>query len=469
MMDNVNRPPDESKTIEWTTAARYRIGMTALTFSGCLLLLLLVLDTPTIRTTTRHLDGEMEDTASILLPQMTIGAYYYPWYVADNNFHNGNYVRQLLSQQPQLGEYDQSNKKVIDQHLKWSQYANIGLWVTSWWGPNKQTDLVIKNVILKAIEGTTHKIALLYETSNRMAGSGNKNENATTSDRTHRIIDDISYICETYFSHPNYYHIQGRPVLVVYVTRVLDDVEGLLEESLLLARTAAAKKGFMIYLIGDQAFGKPPITENGIMTPEAKAFEYLDAVTNYDVYGTMGRGYAGKDAVDEYYGNQIIWRRLAMNEDCGFIPSVTPGFNDYGVRFEANHTPLSRRLSATKPEGSFFAASLKRAVRQTDSATGNLVLVNSFNEWHEDTQIEPCIGPSTDQPYNLTTGLMYEGYGNLYLDILKRMTPLAALDSPGSSKTDREANNKDKQTKRTRGSRRYYDVIDEGEEKDVNH
>jgi hypothetical protein len=404
-------------------------------------------------------------------PKLSVGVYYYPWH--GKNFHNGGgYLREKLSHTPQLGEYDDTDPEVIRQHLAWSQYANIGLWVTSWWGEGKIEDTTTKNVILDVIEGTSHKIALHYETTSRMKG-----ENGTKS--THRVTDDINYICDTYFGHPNYFRIDDRPVLVLYVTRTLDDVPGLLQEALLLARTAAAKKGYNIYLVGDQAFGKPPI-ENNELTYEADSFDYLDAITNYDVYGSMGRGYVNNDAIKAFYDKQWIWRRLAKKEGCAFIPSVTPGYNDQGVRPEAKHAPLSRRLSPTSPEGSFFEASLKRAIGLVDPSAQNLLLVNSFNEWHEDTQIEPCVGKTTNEPQELTGGLEYVAYGDIYLDILKRMTPGAAVQetSTKASPKEKEVNvaAKDEALRsqpprsgswREHRSRNYHDRLDEADEEDL--
>jgi hypothetical protein len=64
----------------------------------------------------------------------------------------------------------------------------------------------------------------------------------------------------------------------------------------------------------------------------------------------------------------------------------------------------------------------------TDPALGDLLMVNSFNEWHEDTQIErSTISPLTntdDSPTGmaLTGGRYYEGYGGLYLDLLRAAT-----------------------------------------------
>ncbi len=55
-------------------------------------------------------------------------------------------------------------------------------------------------------------------------------------------------------------------------------------------------------------------------------------------------------------------------------------------------------------------------------SASNLLLVNSFNEWHEDSQIEPVGGEGTSDPVLYTQGIEYVGYGELYLDILREMT-----------------------------------------------
>ncbi len=69
------------------------------------------------------------------------------------------------------------------------------------------------------------------------------------------------------------------------------------------------------------------------------------------------------------------------------------------------------------------------ALPNTDADTGDLLLVNSFNEWHEDTQIEALTGPTggvttedvTDDD-RFTQGKAYENYGTRYLDILRQLT-----------------------------------------------
>jgi glycoprotein endo-alpha-1,2-mannosidase len=337
----------------------------------------------------------------------TVGAYYYPWHGGD--FHGGRYLRERLSpaQTPVLGEYDDRRFETLAQHLAWSRQANVSLWVTSWWGPDRREDLTLRQHVLTHPDLGDHKIALFYETQGRTRGF----------EQLDAIGTDIEHLAQHYFDHPNYLHIDGRPVLFVYLTRVLSR-RGTLAAAVDSMRQAAERGGHRLYIVGDQVFGQPPAS--------SEAMALLDAVTNYDVYGSMGgTGYAGQEAVDAYYRAQAGWRDRAADAGVAFVPAVTPGFNDRGVR--QGHGPVSRRLTPNAEFGSLFRAMLRGGRELTDASTGNLLMVTSWNEWHEDTQIEPVTpaaatadDDSDSEAY--TEGLEYEGYGERYLDILRQET-----------------------------------------------
>ncbi len=359
-------------------------------------------------------DGEFTDeyTFSILVKDpneigdLTVGVYYYPWHGGDD-FHGRRYLREHLVpvQLPELGEYNDRNSEVISQHLAWCEYAGINLWVSSWWGPGRMTDITMKDYILEHPELGDMQIALFYETTGRMPDFTDLSN----------VRSDMEYMASNYFNHPNYYKIDGRPVLFVYLTRVLSR-EGLLDETMDIMRDAANDAGFDVYIVGDQVFGQPPSSTNQLAL--------LDAVTNYDVYGSSGaRMHATQNKVDNYYQAQAGWRSKAHAAGTGFIPATSPGFNDTGVR--DGHVPLSRKLTANDEFGSLFQAMVDQAITLVDEETNNLFLVTSWNEWHEDTQIEPVEeAPATSvddsgTQEDYTYGMEYEGYGTRYLDIIK--------------------------------------------------
>mmetsp|Transcript_32821 Transcript_32821/g.78408 ORF Transcript_32821/g.78408 Transcript_32821/m.78408 type:complete len:525 (+) Transcript_32821:166-1740(+) len=356
----------------------------------------------------------------------TVGVYYYPWHSDD--FHRGQgYLRKILMppQLPVLGEYNDRSSNTIRKHLEWTRGANVNLWVTSWWGPRSREDNTLKDYIMIHPDLPGTSIGILYETTSRVYSGGNYTSHGNA-------YTDVNYIAKTYFDNPNYFRIGGRPVLFVYLTRLLHQ-DGMLQNITSQMRAAAMDHGHDLYIIGDQVMGSAPGSYWNY-----EPFRLLDGITTYDVYGNLQRpdGYAGSRRLDSLAARNRQWRDRARwhGGTCKFIPSVSPGYNDRGVRFESGHRPLSRRLSATGSEGSLFKSSLENALPLTDSSTGRMILINSWNEWHEDTQIEPvtALGDltiSSSEPLNLTCygrncrqSLEYIPYGELYLDILRQAT-----------------------------------------------
>jgi glycoprotein endo-alpha-1,2-mannosidase len=317
---------------------------------------------------------------------VTVGVYYYPWHGSD--FHRGTrndgYLRNQLQppQQPMLGEYDDTRDDIIEQHLLWSQQAHVSLWICSWWGPNRREDNTIRNVILKhpQLPKQQHKIALLYE-------GGGRGINAPKGWDTSKVYGDMEYICTTYFDHPSYYRIQGKPVLVIYLSRQMHH-QGVLTTVLRNMRKAANDKcQTILYIIGDHVWNSPPTKNKDFYAPFDTPHASLDAVTNYDVYGNVGSTpYATQAKLDQHFVRQRQWRDFGTSRGIGYIPGTSPGYNDRGVRIHHNNMGLSRRLNQLNDEdGTLFAAQLVRARQLVHPHVDNLLLVNSWNEWHEGT------------------------------------------------------------------------------------
>jgi hypothetical protein len=78
--------------------------------------------------------------------EIKVGVFYYPWYYGGNhighwNGHPKDYNINLsdtwwtVNDEPYLGWYASDDTAVIDQHLRWFEYAGIDFGIISWWGP----------------------------------------------------------------------------------------------------------------------------------------------------------------------------------------------------------------------------------------------------------------------------------------------------------------------------------------------
>mmetsp|Transcript_34189 Transcript_34189/g.82319 ORF Transcript_34189/g.82319 Transcript_34189/m.82319 type:complete len:356 (+) Transcript_34189:775-1842(+) len=246
------------------------------------------------------------------------------------------------------------------------------------------------------------------------------------------VRSDMDYICKNYAEKSsNYLRIDDRPVLFIYLSRRYHQ-DGVLADMMAQIRST---KDCNFYVVGDHAFQKAPASTEGA------GFELLDAITNYDVYGSFSAGSLGaittQQIIKNHYNNQQDWKDLASQVGVGYVPSVTPGYNDMAVRPENTNPPLARVMLGEASEGSLFKYSIGKAKKLVDPNVSNIMMVNSFNEWHEDTQIEPVIGVSpSSEPEVLTFGVDYVAYGDTYLNILRDATS-GGNNGDGSSSSNK--------------------------------
>jgi glycoprotein endo-alpha-1,2-mannosidase len=346
-----------------------------------------------------------------------VGAYYYPWYGGkgrDTASDWRNVFRQRLrpSQAPAAGLYNSDDPAVVKEHIAQSRRAGLDFWAVSWWGPDSLTDRVFREVILTHPDATQLRFAVLYESTGRFG--------PLDRPKYDKWLTDLAYLEEHYFNHPQYLKIDGRPALFIYLSRVYFRDRG--AEPL-----AAAREQFKdVYIIGDDVFGSKYLPE------WARQF---DAVTAYDVYG-QSTGIQGSTtkAVSTLAKNYALARDVANSVGTAFIPAVAPGYNDTVIR--TGHPGAARRLAdqPTSHEGDLFRQMIREAaLANLDSKCGRILMVTSFNEWYEDTQIEATTGAKrstteddSESGRNFTAGDQYVDYGHHYIDIVRELTKPAS-------------------------------------------
>jgi glycoprotein endo-alpha-1,2-mannosidase len=341
-----------------------------------------------------------------------IGAYFYPWYGPNRRHWSAGYVRARLAtpQLPVGGEYDSRSPETIARQLGWAQQYGVDYFISSWWGAGTYEDVTTRNHVMTSRSIGSTKVALLYESLSLLPRTGG----LITFDEAaeSKLISDFDYLARTYFGHPSYLNVNGRPVVVLYVTRIW---RGTYAQAIAnLRSTIKARYGYDLYLVGDE------VDWDG--SPNADRIRRFDAVTAYTMYSDLqtpgwpaDTGYL--PGVRTRYN---AFKSVADAHGVRFIPNVLPQFNDRGVRLAANHYVLPPEVQPGLADTySLFSQFLSLGGDYVDPQL-RMLTVTSWNEWHEDTQIEPTAPVAASSgPSQYTQGYTYHSYGFKLLDILR--------------------------------------------------
>lgn len=308
--------------------------------------LLLTLDAPTMAA-----QPVLSATAPIIKREAL--AFYYPWYVP-TDWDQADFIDEPLVRY--------NTDLAADVATEVDRAINSGLtgFVSSWWGPESTTDDRFR-VLLNAIGDRDFKTALYYETLR-------KGVPQSPADITSEMI----YALTQYKDHPKYLHWNGKPVMFVWATgRVADS------DWATILRDVKAAVGPAIF-IG--------------MGCDSANLEIFDGMHDYTVnQATDVAAYekrCGKKTRNYFLTSTSQTRKL-------WVATAMPGYNDEAVASRETH------LVVPRDNGNYYRATLQAAL----GSTPDWVVITSWNEWAENTQIEA----------GLLHGTLYEELTRQYL------------------------------------------------------
>jgi hypothetical protein len=244
---------------------------------------------------------------------------------------------QLVPHKPIIGFYNSNDEKVLQKHVAIAKNSKIDGFIISWWGINSLTDSNLKKII-PICESVGFKFILYLETVKSIRD----------------LRNDLDYIETTYARSPSFITLGDRPVLFVY-SRLIDEL------SLDSLETIKSKFALINY---------------GYSLTHLKNFagfhEYLPP---------------GND-MTTIKQNYIIASQIAQRKNKLIAVPVMPGYDDRRIRKPGNFTG--------RDGGKYYKGIWKAAL----ACDPDWVLITSFNEWFEGTEIEPS-----------------EEYGDVYLKL----------------------------------------------------
>mmetsp|Transcript_28918 Transcript_28918/g.69783 ORF Transcript_28918/g.69783 Transcript_28918/m.69783 type:complete len:576 (+) Transcript_28918:105-1832(+) len=294
-------------------------------------------------------------------------AYYYPWYYRDDWSRHG------YQDEPLLGKYGTDEVAVAEQHIEWALQTGITSWVVSWWGNSSLAMRHFTVGMMNAPSLDKIKFCMLYETT--ILDDRGSWYNGTKEEA---LYDDLKIIRDEFFDHPSYLKINGRPVVIFYITRSrMPFQEGF--DGLSVLANMRERLGSDIYFIADEpffnTFYESP-EENG--NAFANGTQVFDAYTTYNMFRDRVVQ-EGETATDyQLREGMPIWQSWA--EQLPLFPNVMPQYYDF-----RGHKPLLGNSAD-------FMIQLREMAclpRTNFNGAPHIMFITSFNEWWEGTQIEP--------------------------------------------------------------------------------
>lgn len=291
-------------------------------------------------------------------------AFYYPWYG-----HPEGPTGQWRAwdtrpppNTPVLGLYDSKNEEIFRQHIGYARQAGIDGFLVSWWGFGDFTDQVLQEIILPVAAEEGFPIAIYYEPAESRV----------------LVRQDFERILTTFGRHPAYMRVDDSPVIYIYgrLTRRFDAedweyiFQGLEEEG--LDCFCQAEGLAAAFHLGDVQYDFLFDLFDGVHM-------YFQAQIPLDLLENLNRANALKATV--------MGTTYAATINPGF--DNTPWFEEEGFD----------RLVIERHGGDFYRGTWSAAL----ASDPDWILLTSFNEWHEGTEVEPS-----------------EEYGEVYLDLTKK-------------------------------------------------
>jgi hypothetical protein len=280
-------------------------------------------------------------------------AFYYDWYgnpsvsgrwvhwekVDDANKRIGS-----STHYPVLGAYDSHDPKIIDEHFRLAKEAGITGFIVTWWGRGDFHDQTMP-LLLGAARKYGLSITAYFEQVNTNGAAG-----------------DVLYLLIKYGQDPAWLKVDGKPVLFVYSRAVGQiKVDGWLQ---VISQVNKRFKGGAVF-IGDQ-----------ITAAAAKVF---DGIHDYNPTGRI----AGKSVAEIRawaHRTDPQWVSIAGPDRISCL-TVIPGFDD-----STQGRPLPRPIT-DRHDGETYKTLWEEAI----AANPDWILITSWNEWHEGSEIEPSV------------------------------------------------------------------------------
>lgn len=287
--------------------------------------------------------------ASNLRTPRQVLAFYYTWYGPDQHWGKVDAAHHDIQESrhyPALGPYDSHDPALISRHIAQARHAGITGFICTWWGQGTYEDQAVP-LVLNAARGKQFNVTVYWETA---PGAGRV--------QIDNAVSDLAYIVSRYGSNSDFLKVDGKPVIFVY-GRVMAQVPFSAWPEII--SRAHAKAGNFL-LICDGYAPRNTAVFDGLHTYNICA--QVKGNTPHELRAWS----AG------YYGRAV---KIARSQGRISCLDVIPGYDDTKIRHPG--------LDVDRLNGKVYRILWEQAIK----ANPDWVLITTWNEWHEGSEIEP--------------------------------------------------------------------------------
>ncbi len=281
-------------------------------------------------------------------------AFYYGWYGTPDTsgawrHWQFNQAHQLTNttDTPLHGPYDSHDPGVVNAQVAAARAIGITGLVSSWWGPGSFEDASLPP-LLEAAQRFGMKITAYLE----------KLDGASAAARQQSAIAQLLYLLRMHAWHPAWLRVDGKPVIFVYARAGN-------------ALTPPAWRQVVAHVRQQAPGGVVVIGPLNLLGVFDGAHEYNVTGATCKLQLSQLRGWA-----EAHY--RALVRDIGPKISC---VTVIPGYNDTHVG-----RPLPRPTTP-RDGGAVYEILWQAAI----AAKPDWVVITSWNEWHEGTEIEPSV------------------------------------------------------------------------------
>lgn len=300
---------------------------------------------------------------------------------------------------PVVGTYGMPNgvitAGVMSKHIDYGVKAGLNYFAFSFRSPNRdannyKSDSTLVRAFINANGEGKMKFALAYNFSTGTFG-GITAANPIEKDKVRmgQFYEDFHRIIP-FLKDPNYMLVDGKPILYITNAQTLfSDNNKAIYDSL---RGLMQGWGVTPYIVGMQDRWTPPARY------ELRFKGCVDAIYHQSLSSQINnwdRWYLLPQTIDQNWKYSKDYFEKNFNAD--YIPNISPAHS-----WKIN-TPTSTNPEYPRSDSGAMFSKLCNVAKMNASSKTRLIMIDSWNAWTEDTQLEPAVS-----------------YGELYLNIVKK-------------------------------------------------